>query len=216
LTIFHISHYPPSTLSTSLSTTDSNDPPTLWFDLMPCSCTVAHYKWYALSKETRRGYRAAVRSHEKFCRDGMVDRPWYLSRLEVVQEWLGWMGAERATKHRLDHSTINKYMFALQSHHTNINLPYSGVVNPSTRSVINGIRNYHASRPSSTTTLSTNNNGPQQAAPITLPLLRHLVNIVHNNEDKLGKGYVVYLMGWMVKGWGDYVFWYFQQEEIGL
>jgi hypothetical protein len=42
------------------------------------------YKWYALSKETRRVYGSAVKAYEGYCGRMMVASPWYLAKIEVV------------------------------------------------------------------------------------------------------------------------------------
>jgi hypothetical protein len=129
---------------------------------MPCSQTVALYKWYALTKETRRVYGSAIKPYEGFCRDKMVARPWYPALSKMVQEWLAWMGLEKTRKRRLDYGTINKYKIARRSYCMNLNPPYTGVINSSTKAVVNGIRNYHASRPNTVLSTVSNSKPPKQ------------------------------------------------------
>jgi hypothetical protein len=45
---------------------------------------------------------------------------------------------------RLDHGVPNKYRFALHLYHVDLDLPYSGVINSSTKAVLDGMKNCHA------------------------------------------------------------------------
>lgn len=131
--------------------------------------------WYGLASSTRASYAPVAGSFVAFCRVRAWSYPYFPAPAERVSVWIAHEARRIVTRGgSLYKKTLKRRLQALASWHKDLGLDTYGVVSPRVERVIAGANRLHG--------LTVR----RQPLPITLPILRKIVNVIRSNTLLFG------------------------------
>lgn len=131
------------------------------------------YLWYGISGGTRASYEAIVREFGRFCWSRGWSSPFIPAEVGRVEAWIA-EEADKASRKGLGKKTLKRKLSALISWHVDLGIPAGHLASQRMERIVAGANAYHGVvvRP--------------QPLPITLPILRKILQAIRLNQATYG------------------------------
>lgn len=148
-------------------------PPSEFINSIPeLSLSAKTFLWYGLSPKTRQGYASAIGSFTLFCAFKGI-KPWPASELALA-EWITGRirGSNMPKQDQIKPNTVQSYLSALKSYHTDHHLPSHAFSSPRIDRILSGARFLYP-------------HVKKERLPITKDILEKITSITPNSIEEL-------------------------------